>query len=389
MSQPLPRKKLPIGLQTFREIREEGYYYVDKTPFALRLIERGKYYFLSRPRRFGKSLFLDTLRELFEGNQALFTGLAAEHHWDWSTPYPVISLSFGAGVLKTLSALDAVIHEQLSAHEEKHALTPTMPDIPSRLKRLIRNLHGQTGQRVVVLVDEYDKPMLDNLHEPNIAREVRDGLRNLYSVLKDSDAHIQFVLITGVSKFSKVNLFSGLNNLNDITVDEPYSAICGYTENDVDTVFAPELPGLDRALIRDWYNGYNWTGEAVYNPFDVLLLFEKRKLRPYWFETGTPTFLVEFLARHHWFTPDLMRLKTSESMFSQFEIEHLRPEALLWQAGYLTFHQVEEVRPGRRQYTLGYPNLEVEAALNEAYYLLMARSHSLLIWPARKQKQPL
>jgi hypothetical protein len=217
---------------------------------------------------------------------------------------------------------------------------------------------------VVVLVDEYDKPILDNLTAPDRARTMRNGLRDLYSVLKGADAHLRFIFLTGVSKFSKVSLFSGLNNLNDVTIDPTYSAICGYTEEDVDTVFAPELEGLDRARIRTWYNGYNWTGEAVYNPFDLLLLFQKRQFKPYWFETGTPTFLVELLARHQFYTPDLARFNSAEELISAFDVDHLAPEALLWQAGYLTFHDVREVSDGQWFYTLGYPNREVEASLN-------------------------
>jgi hypothetical protein len=360
------RKKLPIGIQTFREIREEGHYYVDKTPFALQLLNQGKYFFLSRPRRFGKSLFLDTLKELFEGNRVLFSGLHAEEHWDWSVKYPVIHLSFGSGVLKSPDRLEQAILSQINAHAEQFGLTLSESDPTYRFTQLIRMLHAHTGRRVVVLVDEYDKPILDNLSESELALKMRDGLRNIYSVLKDSDAHLKFVFFTGVSKFSKVNLFSGLNNLLDITIDRRYSAICGYTESDLDTIFAPELEGLDRQVIREWYNGYNWTGEAVYNPFDLLLYFDTRQLKAHWFETGTPTFLVDFLARHHWFTPDLARLQTSQTLLSTFDIGQIRPEALLWQTGYLTFHEVNETRPGRWQYTLSYPNLEVETALNEA-----------------------
>jgi hypothetical protein len=358
------RKRLPIGIQTFREIRENGHYYVDKTPFALRLIDQGKPYFLSRPRRFGKSLFLDTLKELFEGNRALFTGLYAEEHWDWSKRHPVLRLSFGSGVLKTPEDLAASLHKQLSRFEQDHGLTQRFPDPRGRFADLIETLHERTGQRVVVLVDEYDKPILDNLTEPDRARMMRDGLRDIYSVLKDADAHLRFIFITGVSKFSKVSLFSGLNNLNDVTVDPEYSAICGYTEVDVDTVFAPELEGLDRDRIRTWYNGYNWTGEAVYNPFDLLLLFQKRQFKPYWFETGTPTFLVEHLACRQFFTPDLARLHAGEALLSRFDVDDIAPEALLWQAGYLTLREVREVSEGLWVYTLGYPNREVEASLN-------------------------
>lgn len=362
----LPRKKCPIGIQTFREIREDHYYYVDKTAFALQLIAQGKHYFLSRPRRFGKSLFIDTLKELFEGNQALFTGLYAELHWDWSVSYPVIRLSFGSGILENRQQLNEAMVAQLADYEKRFGLASNEVNISYRFQALIRGIHRQTGQRVVVLVDEYDKPMLDNLQMPDVAREMRNGLRNFYSVLKDNDAHLKFVFLTGVSKFSKVNLFSGLNNLRDITIDPDYSAICGYTDQDVDTLFAPELPGLDRQLIRDWYNGYNWLGTSVYNPFDLLLLFQERAFKPYWFETGTPTFLVDFLAQEQWFTPHFMAQLTDEAILSHFDIETMTPEALLWQTGYLTFQRVEQSPAGHWRYILGYPNREVEAALNNA-----------------------
>jgi hypothetical protein len=194
---------------------------------------------------------------------------------------------------------------------------------------------------------------------------MRDGLRNLYSVIKGQDAHIRFAFLTGVSKFSKVSLFSGLNNLMDITVDASFSAICGYTEADLDEVFAPELEGLDREQIRAWYNGYNWLGEAVYNPFDLLLLFKQRRFRPWWFETGTPTFLVDVLTERGFYTPRLSNLRADEALLSAFDVDHLAPEALLWQTGYLTFTGSRQIG-ARWEYSLGYPNLEVEAALNDA-----------------------
>ena len=361
----MARKKLPIGIQTFAEIRQENYYYVDKTPFALRLIDEGKHYFLSRPRRFGKSLLLDTLKELFEGHRELFTGLYAEQHWDWNVRYPVIRLSFGSGVLHSPQDLADTLEQQLDDHEQRLGLRSRYPDARRRFQDLIKQGHAQTGQRVVVLVDEYDKPIIDNLSQPERALEMREALRDLYSVLKDSDAHLKFVLLTGVSKFSKVSLFSGLNNLTDITIEPAYSAICGYTDTDVDTVFAPELEGLDRAQIRDWYNGYNWTGEAVYNPFDVLLLFRKRHFTSYWFETGTPTFLVDLLAERQWFTPDLSVRVTNQHILSSFDVGKIAPEALLWQTGYLTFQAVEEMAAVQWLYTLGYHNREVDSALND------------------------
>ncbi|OIN91056.1 MAG: hypothetical protein AUJ20_12535 [Comamonadaceae bacterium CG1_02_60_18] len=365
-SVPSPkRRKLPIGIQTFREIREDDCYYVDKTGFAVDLFERGKYYFLSRPRRFGKSLFLDTLKDLFEGHQELFTGLAAETRWDWRVKYPVLRLSFGAGVVHTRAALDAKICEQLDINQQALGLQTTQPTLAGRFSELIRLANAQVGQRVVVLVDEYDKPILDNITDSAVALEMRDGLRNLYSVIKDSDAHIKFAMLTGVSKFSKVSLFSGLNNLNDITVDKRFSAICGYTDADVDTVFAPELAGFDRDEIRRWYNGYNWTGESVYNPFDLLLLFDSQALRPFWFESGTPDFLIQVLTQRHTFTPDLARVVASDTLLSSFDVERITPEALLFQAGYLTIASIWR-RPGHQEFTLKYPNLEVQTSLNDS-----------------------
>ncbi len=361
------RKKLPIGIQTFAKIREDdAHYYVDKTPLILQLIEQGTHYFLSRPRRFGKSLLIDTIAELFEGKRALFEGLHAEQHWDWSRRFSVIRISFGQGVLHSRAELDEKIRELLAAEYKRHGLGCGSASISGLFTELIRSLHEQSGQRVVVLVDEYDKPILDNITEPDIARTLRDGLRNLYSVIKDSDAHIKFAMLTGVSKFSKVSLFSGLNNLNDITVDARYSAICGYTDEDVDTVFAPELPGLDRDEIRRWYNGYNWTGKSVYNPFDLLLLFSKRKFEPYWFETGTPTFLVDLLTERQAFTPELEQRITDMDLLSSFDVDHIETDALLFQAGYLTLSQVEQILPGEWLYTLGYPNQEVRTSLNKA-----------------------
>jgi hypothetical protein len=359
------RRKLPLGIQTLREIIEEGYYYVDKSGIATELVARGKYYFLSRPRRFGKSLFLDTLKELFEGNQQIFTGLVAEHRWDWSVKCPVLRISFGAGVLGSLTDLGQSLHQQLTSLERYYGLQAEYPDARSRFKELISRVATQTGQRVVVLVDEYDKPILDRIEQPEIATQIREALKDLYAVLKDSDAYLKFVFLTGVSKFSKVSLFSGLNNLSDITLDPRYSAICGYTDEDVDSVFAPELHGLDRQQIRDWYNGYNWLGTAVYNPFGLLQLFDRRKIKAYWFETGTPTFLIKLLHERQQFTPELGRLVASEALLSTFDVGNISSEALLFQAGYLTIKDVWE-NPGQMEVTLKYPNLEVQSALNKS-----------------------
>jgi hypothetical protein len=362
----MTRRRLPIGIQTFREIREGGYYYVDKTGFALRLINEGKYYFLSRPRRFGKSLFLDTLAELFAGTAPLFRGLEAHERWDWGRRFPVVRFSFGGGVIQSRAELDRRIQALLRKNQERLGVVCRDPeDIVGCFSELIEAAEAAHGERVVVLVDEYDKPILDNLTDPDTARDLRDGLRNLYSVIKDADAHIRFAFLTGVSKFSKVSLFSGLNNLNDITVDPDYSALCGYTEADLDAVFAPELEGLDRAQIRAWYNGYNWTGEAVYNPFDVLLLFQKRQFRAWWFETATPSFLVDVLTERRVWLPKVGQLRADAELLSAFDVERISTEALLWQTGYLTIAEEEELF-GEYRYRLRFPNREVYQSLSNS-----------------------
>ncbi|MDR2031853.1 MAG: ATP-binding protein [Azoarcus sp.] len=359
----MSRKKLPIGIQTFREIREDDCYYVDKTAFALRMIREGKAYFLSRPRRFGKSLFLDTLAELFAGNEPLFRGLHCHDKWDWSKQYPVIRISFAEGVMESRAGLDARIGNILAENERLLGVPEGEDGIPDRFIRLIQRAEARFGQRAVILVDEYDKPILDNLTKPDLALEMRDGLRNLYSVIKGQDAHIKFAFLTGVSKFSKVNIFFGLNNLNDITLSPGFSNICGYTDADVDSVFAPELEGLDRDKIRHWYNGYNWRGEAVYNPFDLLLLFREREFRSFWFETGTPTFLIDMLIERKVYLPSLLKVEASSRLISAFEVGDISTEALMFQAGYLTIAGEEELSE-EIFYILGFPNREVRSALN-------------------------
>ena len=366
------RRKLPIGIQTFREIREDGCYYVDKTAFVRRLVADGKHYFLSRPRRFGKSLLLDTIKELFEDNEALFRGLAIHEHWNWGRPHPVLRLDFGSGDYEQPDWLAEDVATQLEAIEKRAGVLAGGGSPPSRFRRLIAELHERHDQRVVVLVDEYDKPILDALETPEIARANRSFLRGLYSVIKSCDAHIKFTLLTGVSKFSKVSIFSGLNNLMDITLDPCYSAICGYTERDLDKVFAPELEGLDRDEVRRWYNGYSWLGkdkEKVYNPFDILLLLRQRRFKAHWFETGSPKFLIDTLLRRGVPTLNLDGMIGSEALLSAFDVDEMSIEALLFQTGYLTITG-EDTKNGLAQYRLGYPNREVRQSLNER--LLMA-----------------
>ena len=279
--------------------------------------------------------------------------------------HPVVRLDLSSVNGRVVGDVDVDVGEQLDAIERAAGVEPRHATARGRLRHLIRTLHSRGGQRVVVLVDEYDKPILDALEEAEIARANRDYLRGLYSVIKSCDAHVRFCLLTGVSKFSKVSLFSGLNNLIDITLEPAYSAICGYTERDLDSVFGPELLGLDRERIRDWYNGYSWGSKVrVYNPFDALLLFRTREFRAWWFETGTPTFLIETLVSRGVPASSLDRMVVSESRLGAFDVGAIATEALLFQTGYLTLGGREQ-RRGKWLYRLVYPNREVRQSLNE------------------------
>jgi len=366
------RKKLPLGIQAFGKIRSDDYYYVDKTALAIDLINNGAHYFLSRPRRFGKSLFLDTLKELFEGNESLFKGLAAHNQWDWSVKYPVLRISFGSEKFLDPDGLTNIIDTQLSHFEQQFGIARQFGHISGRYADLIVQIHKKTQLPVVILIDEYDKPILDALQEPEIAKANRDFLRGFYGTIKDYDSHIKFSFLTGVSKFSKVSLFSGLNNLTDLTLDQRYSTICGYTDDDLDKTFAAELEGLDRNEIRSWYNGYNWLGEGVYNPFDILQLFDLRKFKNYWFETGTPTFLIDTLFTRQIPSLKLDNLLSSSAMLSSFDVEQMDTEALLFQTGYLTIKSTQRVG-GQDYYTLGYPNQEVLQSLNDSLLSVMVQ----------------
>ena len=360
----MARRRLPIGVQTFRKLWEDNCYYVDKTAYIERLLAEGTHYFLSRPRRFGKSLFLDTLKELFEGSEELFEGLHIHGGRDWSVRHPVVRLDFSGGDYVDPEGLRRNVMAQLGRIERREQVV-TDTTGPERLGFLLEALHRKAGQRVAVLVDEYDKPILDAMGAPEIADANRRFLRSLYSNVKFAEAHVHFTFLTGVSKFTKVSVFSDLNNLTDITLDRRYSAICGYTEGDLDTVFAPELAGLDREQVREWYNGYRWRGtEQVYNPYDVLLLFDSREFKAHWFETGTPAFLMETLFERRVSSVSLDEMVGTEDLLSAFDVGNIGTEALLFQTGYLTITAEEELG-GKALYRLGYPNREVRQSLNE------------------------
>ena len=357
---------LPVGISTLAKLRDSHCIYIDKTFIIYPLIQQSGAFFLSRPRRFGKSLLVDTFKELFAGNQRLFEGLFIHDRWDWSRTFPVITIDFTSGVLDSRAALDEKIREILATHLEHWEITSNKHSISGIFGDLIQGAAKQHGQRSVVLVDEYDKPILDNIENTTIAMEMREGLKNLYSVLKAEDAHLQFVFLTGVSKFSKVSLFSGLNQLTDLTIDPRYSSLCGYTEQDLRESFGEHLAGVDWDELKRWYNGYAWTAdETVYNPYDILLFIEKgHRFRNYWFETGSPNFLVKLFRQQPYFLPNLETLEVTEEVLESFEIERINPITLLFQTGYLTIKR-SFFRRDRFMLALGIPNLEVRLALND------------------------
>jgi len=368
-------KKLPIGISTLKEIIEENYTYVDKTDIAQELIENGKYYFLSRPRRFGKSLFLDTLRTIFDADKELFRGLSIYNSGYKFTKHPVIHISFGSGVGKTKADFEQKIYEILQ-NNQKDLEVVCDKNLSSGgwFENLIRKAYEKYDKKVVILIDEYDKPILDNIEDSEVAKLMREELKNFYSVIKENDQFIKFVFITGVSKFSKVSLFSGLNNIDDITIDKRYSTICGYTQNDIETVFAKHLEGQDFKKIKMWYNGYKFLGEGVYNPFDILLFISKGyEYLNYWFSTATPTFLLKLIEKNNYFLPSLEYIVKDEMMLNSFDVDYIELETLMWQTGYLTISKVENVFDSI-EYHLSLPNLEVRQSLMLSIAAFMSKN---------------
>ncbi len=375
----MTRSLLPIGIQSFEKIRREGYVYVDKTRFILDLVQRGTYYFLSRPRRFGKSLFVDTLDCAFSGKAELFAGLTLTDPsvmWNFSNISPILRLDFSGGTIRSPDDLNGRLHRIIDFWEERYRVKRTEGSPGERLVYLVPQIAEVTGKQVVILVDEYDKPILDNLDCPVRAGELRDLLRDFYSAIKPLDVHLRFVFLTGVLKFSKTGIFSGLNNLKDITLDRRYSAICGYTEADLREVFGSWMMEHDADLVANWYNGYSWAGEPVYNPFDILLFLDEGIIRPYWFETGTPSFLVKILTEHPRSLPDLDTLLAGEDLLGSFRIEDIKPETLLFQSGYLTIKRVQYI--GEKVfYRLGFPNLEVKSAFSSLMLDVLTKSSGI------------
>ncbi len=344
MSLPKP---LPIGIQTFRSLIEGQYLYVDKTPLIYELIRNPKgAYFLSRPRRFGKSLLISTLEEIFLGNRALFQELwLFDSPYQWES-YPVIRLDFSLEPVRTANELVESIKRTLADLASQHQIT--LQDAPyyAQWQELIRSLAAK--QAVVVLVDEYDKPLIDNLQNLEEAKQIQEVLKSFYAVLKGLDRYVRFVFLTGISKFSKVGVFSGLNNLQDLSMDDRYAALPGITQAELESNFQPYLQryaeqkstnvGETLVQIRRWYNGFRFTKADItlYNPFSLLYFFEAQDFRNYWFESGTPTFLVQLLKEQGYEIEKLKRVQAEEIEFSTYELENLAITPIFFQTGYLT-----------------------------------------------------
>ena len=375
-------RKLPIGIQSFKDLREKNFLYVDKTEYLFRLVNNGKVYFLSRPRRFGKSLFLSTLAAYFLGQKELFKDLYLEKAEEeqaefeqraaWEA-YPVLYLDFNVGKYTDSGALNERLHVMLCAEESVYGISPSKEEQPffaSRFEKFLKIVYQQTGKQVVILVDEYDKPLLQTMGvNEELNEHYRNTLKAFYSVIKTCDQYIRFAFLTGVTKFSKISIFSDLNNLEDISLRNDYAGICGITEQELEQNFEPEIEalsiaeGLTRsktlAALKKHYDGYRFAkaGLNVYNPFSLLSAFKAKDFGSYWFSTGTPTFLVNYLKEAHYFIPDLDgKVELNESGLDTYRAVTENALPILFQSGYLTIiGYIKEAR----LYKLGFPNDEV------------------------------
>ena len=397
-------RKIPIGIQSFEDLRRKNFLYVDKTLYAFKLANLGKVYFLSRPRRFGKSLFLSTLKAYFLGQKELFKGLYIEKAEEkraeiekneaWGE-YPVFYLDFNVGRYDLDGALAESLDYFLKKEEKIYGLKNEGDSFGKRFQSLIETAYNKTGKQAVILVDEYDKPLLQTMGvNEALNEEYRNTLKAFYSVIKTCDQYIRFAFLTGVTKFSKVSISSDLNNLQDISMLNDYAEICGLTQAEIEKTFKPEIERLakntknsyDKMLeeLKKWYDGYKFSvlGESVYNPFSILNTFNSGELKNYWFATGTPTFLVNYLKDAHYNIPDLDgKVELDESMLNEYRADAKDPIPILFQSGYLTIKEyIEEVN----MYRLGFPNDEVRYSFLEnlvpAYSSLRPDETGVSIW---------
>ena len=358
--------KYPLGIQTFEDIINDDFLYIDKTKEIYKLT-KGRYYFYARPRRFGKSLMLSTIKSLYQGKKELFKGLWIEDKWDWSKTYPVIHVGFSSMGHRVIGLKNA-INRRLNNIADDFNVTLKNSDYSEKFMELIKTIANQQG-KVVLLIDEYDKPIIDYLGKKiETAEENRASLKSFYSVIKDCDQYIEFMMITGVSKFSKVSIFSELNNLTDITFHRRYVGLTGISQEELEGNFEEEIKELAdendispqelKQKIRHWYNGYSWNGKYfLYNPYSILSYFDFGEFKNFWFETGTPTFLLELMQDQK--MVELDNLEVGAVTFSSYSIKHLQLIPLLFQTGYLTIKERKE----DDLYLLGYPNMEVRNSL--------------------------
>lgn len=362
-------KKYPIGIQNFEKLRKEEYFYIDKTALVYQLVKSGSYFFLSRPRRFGKSLLMSTLEAYFEGKRELFEGLAMEKlEKDW-VERPVLHIDLNSQKYDTPESLEDILHATLSLWEKTYGAEPSEVGLSLRFQGIIRRAYEKTGNRVAILVDEYDKPMLQAIGNEELQKSFRETLQAFYGALKSMDGCIQFALLTGVTKFGKVSVFSALNNLKDMSMDDRYAEICGITEKEIHHYLEEELHQLAAkqkmtyeevcAELKECYDGYHFTEDSVgiYNPFSLLNTFDQLKFGNYWFETGTPTYLVELLKMHHYDLHRMANVETDADTLNSVDSSSSDPIPVIYQSGYLT---IKSYDPEFGTYHLGFPNREVD-----------------------------
>lgn len=361
--------KYPIGLQSFEDIRKSKFLYVDKTDMVYNLTRDGKYYFLSRPRRFGKSLLVSTLEAYFSGKKELFTGLAIDSlEKEWAS-YPVLHLDLNSQKYDDTQKLEAILDWNISRWEELYGSYEQETTLSLRFSGVIERAYKKTGKQVVILVDEYDKPLLQAIGNNELQADYRGLLKSVYGALKSQDRYIRFALLTGVTKFGKVSVFSDLNNLQDLSMDEEYQALCGVTQDELETIFAEPIKQLatkyklsvEEALCRlkERYDGYHFVenGIGIYNPFSLLNTFKRLQFGSYWFETGTPTYLVELLKQDNYRLPNLTKEVSTADVLNCIDTASNNPIPVLYQSGYLTIKSFDEEFG---EYRLGFPNKEVE-----------------------------
>ena len=369
-------KALPVGVQDFKVLRTspEDYLYIDKTEILYNLMRGGRVFFLSRPRRFGKSLLLSTLKYLFKGEKELFKGLWIEDKWDWDDKYPVALIDFGKMAFQSIDELKLLIEEKLSNVARDSGIKLQGVNYASKFEDLIYQLRQKYNKNVVILIDEYDKPILDNVDNMELAKKAREILRGFYTIIKSMDEHIKFVILTGVSRFSKAGIFSGLNNLKDISLDRRFGDIAGITQEEFESYLGDYVKecGADLDEIQEWYNGYNFLGSPLYNPFDVLNFVDKGcEFDNYWFASGTPSFLIKLIELGNFYIPKMSNLIVGKEVLDRFDIENLRPEVVLFQAGYLTIDEAIETPMGI-EYKLRVPNREVRLSLNDYLFEVLS-----------------